>query len=76
MQTTGIVVIDSVPALLALVGLLKKQPSTARMIATALKVSKPTAYARVREIEKAGLSVKRTRVRQGLTGPLATVFYL
>lgn len=54
--------------------LLKSKPRTALEIAKLTKCSKPTAYARLQALKKAGVRLARTKVRQGSTGPAATAY--
>jgi biotin operon repressor len=54
--------------------LARKQPHTARELASKLKCSKPTVYARLAALEASGTPIARLKVRDGTRGPLAAAF--
>lgn len=64
------------PALVRLVKLLAREPVTARAIMAKTGCSKPTVYARIAALVRAGVTVKTSKVRDGATGPLADAFSL
>lgn len=56
---------------------LKLKPRTARGIAALCSCSRPTAYARIIALEKLRkIKLKRTEIREGKSGPTATLFAL
>jgi predicted transcriptional regulator len=54
--------------------LLRRKPMTARAIAEHMNCRKPTAYQRLRDLQKRGEEVFTTQVRESDTGPLSTAY--
>lgn len=58
----------------ALAKLLRRRPLTAREIAAATHVSKPTAYARIEALRELGVQVFEVRLRRTHPGPAPVAF--
>lgn len=54
--------------------LLRLGPQSARAVQQALGVSKPTVYARIKDLPTLGYTVVESTAREGSRGPRATIY--
>ena len=63
-------------ALARVLRIISEGPITAKRLAKRCNTTKPTIYSRLAELRESGFVIDETKVRDGLTGPLACAYSL